>query len=87
MPDVVAEATGALQLVPRGFALLVAFKTVNGADKVLGRIELHREVLQRCLNGKSSIATASIRTGFLGVFRAKKPPLRRRETFIETDEP
>ena len=28
----------------------------------------------------------SITTGFLRVFQAKKPPLHRRETSIETDE-
>src|SRR5208282_846478 len=42
--------------------------------------------IARCLNGKSSIETTSITTGFLRVFRTKKPPLHRRETSIETDE-
>ena len=38
MPDVLAEVTGALQLFPRDFAMLVAFNTVNWAGKTRGRI-------------------------------------------------
>ena len=61
MPDGLAEVTGALQLVPRDFAMSVAYgnmsvainygnmsvaiNTVNGAGKTRGRIESHREEL------------------------------------------
>ena len=86
MPDLLAEGTGALQLDRRVLAMLVAFKTVNGAGKTLGRIEITSGGIARCLNGKCSIETTSITTGFRRVFRAKKPPLHRRETSIKTDE-
>ncbi len=87
MPDVLVEVTGALQLVPRDFAMLVAFNTVNGAGKTPGPHRVTSGGIARCLSGKSSIETTSITTGFLRVFRAKKPPLHRRETSIEKDEP
>ena len=45
MPDILAEVTGPSQLVPRGFAMLVAFNTVIAGGKTLGRIESHREEL------------------------------------------
>ena len=67
---------GAPQLVPHGLAMLVAFNTVNAAGKTLDRIEPHREELHECPNGKSLIETTSIATGFLRVFRARKPPSR-----------
>ena len=45
MPDVLAEVAGPLQLVPRGFAMLVAFNTVNAAGKTLGCVASQREEL------------------------------------------
>jgi hypothetical protein len=45
MPNVLAEVTGALHFVAREFAMLVAFNTVNGADKTRGRIDSHGEKL------------------------------------------
>jgi len=45
MVDILAEVTGPLQFVPRGFAMLVAFNTVIAGGKTLDRIESHRKEL------------------------------------------
>ncbi len=43
MPDVIANTTGAFRGGPRGFRMSVAFITVIGAGKTLGRTASHRE--------------------------------------------
>jgi hypothetical protein len=43
MPDVLAVVEGALQLIPTDCTILLALNTVNGACKILDRIEAQRE--------------------------------------------